>query len=104
MRDGHRCVISGYFDEKEAARRLRRRLDPKDDDGHPLKDEASRGFEALEVAHILPLSLRTPSPGETDLVCMSDICSTICMTHMITDTSMLTERVQEERVRHTRNV
>jgi HNH endonuclease len=70
IRDRHRCVISRKFDLQEAENRTKKDGDNfKDDDGYWLRDEID--FEVLEVAHILPHSLMSFSPGgeQTELVC-----------------------------------
>lgn len=64
-------MISRKFDIAEARKRAEQHGDDcEDDDGNPLRNEARGGFQYLEVAHILPHSLRTVTPGETDLVCL----------------------------------
>lgn len=71
IRDRHRCVISRRFDWDEAVNRFKRDPeDPKDDDGHLLKDE-SEATVPLEVAHILPHSLTSSTAvgGKSQLVC-----------------------------------
>lgn len=59
FRDRHRCVISRWFDETEALRRMddarRHGGVARDNDGTPLAEEEP--FDSLEVAHILPHSL-----------------------------------------------
>ena len=71
VRDRHRCVISRKFEIVEARKRADQHGDDcEDDDENPLRNEARGGFQYLEVAHIVPHSLRTVAPGETDLICL----------------------------------
>lgn len=82
VRDRHRCVVSRRFEIVEARKRTKQHGDNReDDDGNPLRNEARGRFQYLEVAHILPHSLRTVAPGETDLVCLKWI-RTNCYTNV----------------------
>ncbi|KAL4931876.1 uncharacterized protein BDV17DRAFT_227681 [Aspergillus undulatus] len=65
-RDRHRCVISRKFDAQEAQNRYKRDgRDVKDDDGKSLLPE--RDIMAyLEVAHIMPHSLRSITSGGSE--------------------------------------
>ncbi|KAA8641540.1 HNH endonuclease signature motif containing protein [Aspergillus tanneri] len=67
LRDHHRCVVSRMFDRAELKRRLDNDEDSTDDDGKPLKDLSGNDSEYLEVAHIIPHSLTSLSPEESEL-------------------------------------
>ncbi|KAK5442662.1 hypothetical protein LTS15_010980 [Exophiala xenobiotica] len=68
IRDRYRCVISRSFDRNEATRRIDQdgTQEAKDDEGISLRDKGNT-FATLEVAHIIPHSLMTISPGEQEL-------------------------------------
>ncbi|KAL5052003.1 hypothetical protein BDW71DRAFT_169928 [Aspergillus fruticulosus] len=66
VRDRHRCVISRRFDAQEAQTRYKRdRRDVKDDDGQSLLPERDT-MAYLEVAHIIPHSLKSLTSEEGD--------------------------------------
>ncbi|KAG5295524.1 hypothetical protein I7I50_08297 [Histoplasma capsulatum G186AR] len=67
FRDHHRCVVSRKFDRAEVKKRLDTNEDSTDDDGKPLKDLNNDEFEYLEVAHIIPHSLTSISPENSQL-------------------------------------
>ncbi|KAI1113724.1 hypothetical protein F5Y14DRAFT_417060 [Nemania sp. NC0429] len=62
VRDRHRCVVTRYFDHKEADRRIiQNGDDARDDDGALLLEDTL--IDELEVAHILPHSLMNADAG-----------------------------------------
>lgn len=74
LRDHHRCVISGLFDETEATLRFKRDGDnATDDDGLPLKNEM---VEYMEVAHIIPYALGHSNTTSPILVRFASFTST----------------------------
>ncbi|KLJ05386.1 hypothetical protein EMPG_11133 [Blastomyces silverae] len=66
-RDHHRCVVSRKFDRAEVKKRFDANEDSTDDDGKPLKDLNNDEFEYLEVAHIIPHTLTSISPEDSQL-------------------------------------
>lgn len=69
-RDRYRCAISRKFDTREAQNRYKRHgRDLKDDDGKSLLPERDN-MAHLEVAHIIPHSIKsvTSEAGELKLV------------------------------------
>ncbi|KAJ2977446.1 hypothetical protein NUW58_g7812 [Xylaria curta] len=62
VRDRHRCVVTRYFDHKEADRRIiQDGDDARDDDGTLFSEDTV--IDELEVAHILPHSLMKADVG-----------------------------------------
>ncbi len=71
LRDHHRCVVTGAFDEEEFFIRYKKDgNNAKDDDGELLLSDPKLGSESLNVAHIIPHCFVSLNSGETELVCI----------------------------------
>lgn len=58
QRDGHRCIVTREFDQKEAIKRHKAsRQAPVDDEGESFSSPNQPGFTFVEACHILPRAL-----------------------------------------------
>ncbi|KAI3322875.1 hypothetical protein HD806DRAFT_119437 [Xylariaceae sp. AK1471] len=82
VRDRHRCVVTRYFDHKEADRRLvQDGDDARDDDGALLLEDTL--IDELEVAHILPHSLMKADAGREAPLSKRHSGFSICLTAVL---------------------
>lgn len=80
VRDRYRCVISRKFDAEEAENRYKRDgEDVKDDAGNSLMPERDN-MAFLEVAHIIPQSIKSITSKEAESNLVGDITSLIPLT------------------------